>query len=473
MAALGIAEIPFDLMDGNCQGYAKERGVAVSPLAALPYKTLFHEMAHVVLGHTRQDESGTLGSSAFLIDGAELPDPQPRHIREAEAEATALLLLATLDLPGQEYCRGYIQSWLNGEGIPENSARRIFGAADRMLRAGLNTGEGDEFPHEAPVPAPPAPLLPVLAQAAESPTSENQSAFALQFEQRPAAPVAVVPMPTAMPWMPEANGHGTNGFGTNGYAAVPRFSGLIQSQQSTPSIEFAAATLPRPPTREPSGAFSLDGELDLFQLLMGLHETGSDLNPLNGPHPDVKRALSYVQAKDPQQAPALLYWLHTAALALEAAAQIANEAISWRAIEEFYNPQELPLPTLLPAQGEAPAALNGGFVDTPQGWLPPPAEPPMAIGQTSEESERANGTIALNGNAASNGKPSSARAEASARRTVGRAFRSELERERRCFFAIAEKNALPTGRESAKAIRDAISQLLEIPVQTGSPEKTE
>ena len=130
---LGITEIPFDLLDGNCQGYAKDRSIAVSPLAALPYKTLFHEMAHIVLGHTQHGE---------CIDGAELPSPQPRYLREAEAEATALLLLATLDLPGQEYCRGYIQSWLNGEGLGEEgigeaSARRIFGAADKILRGGL------------------------------------------------------------------------------------------------------------------------------------------------------------------------------------------------------------------------------------------------------------------------------------------------------------------------------------------------
>ena len=72
-------------------------------------------------------------------------------MQEAEAEATALLPLATLDVPGQEYCRGYIQSWLNGEGlgcagIGEASARRIFGAADKILRAGIaeNSSEDDD-----------------------------------------------------------------------------------------------------------------------------------------------------------------------------------------------------------------------------------------------------------------------------------------------------------------------------------------
>jgi hypothetical protein len=40
------------MTDGNCQGYARQRTIAVSPLAELPEKTRFHELAHVVLGHT-------------------------------------------------------------------------------------------------------------------------------------------------------------------------------------------------------------------------------------------------------------------------------------------------------------------------------------------------------------------------------------------------------------------------------------
>jgi hypothetical protein len=41
-----------------------------------------------------------------------------------------------LELPGAEFCRGYLQHWLEGDIIPEKSAQRIFGAADRILRAG-------------------------------------------------------------------------------------------------------------------------------------------------------------------------------------------------------------------------------------------------------------------------------------------------------------------------------------------------
>ncbi len=52
MAALDIVEVPFRLLQGNCLGYASARSIAISPLNALKHKTRFHEMAHVVLGHT-------------------------------------------------------------------------------------------------------------------------------------------------------------------------------------------------------------------------------------------------------------------------------------------------------------------------------------------------------------------------------------------------------------------------------------
>jgi antirestriction protein ArdC len=123
LARLGIEEIPFTATDGNVQGYARKREIAVSPLAAIPHKTLLHELAHVELGHTQ--ESGFTDS-----------EHTPRSLREAEAEAVALLLCESLELPGTEYARGYIQSWLKGNVIPEKSAQRIFGAADRILRAG-------------------------------------------------------------------------------------------------------------------------------------------------------------------------------------------------------------------------------------------------------------------------------------------------------------------------------------------------
>ena len=121
---LAISRIDFTATDGNVQGFARGRAVAVSPVAALPHKTLFHELAHVVLGHTAE---GTL----------EDDEQTPRSLREVEAESVALLCCAALELPGLTYARGYIQHWhASGQPIPEKSAARIFKAADAILRAG-------------------------------------------------------------------------------------------------------------------------------------------------------------------------------------------------------------------------------------------------------------------------------------------------------------------------------------------------
>lgn len=126
--ALAIIEEPFTGTDGNCQGYARERSIAVSPVAELPHKTRFHELAHVLLGHTSEADAGLTDS-----------DLTPRHLREVEAEAVAMVCVEALGLPGADQCRGYIQHWnarRGAEPIPERSAQRIFKAADQILKAG-------------------------------------------------------------------------------------------------------------------------------------------------------------------------------------------------------------------------------------------------------------------------------------------------------------------------------------------------
>jgi hypothetical protein len=134
LAALGIVEVPFTSTDGNCQGYARHRTIAVSPVAALADKTRFHELAHVVLGHTGETKAGMTDS-----------EMTPRSLREVEAEAVALVCLEALGLPGAEHCRGYIQHWNERRGaepIPERSAQRIFKAADQILKTGTTAAEG-------------------------------------------------------------------------------------------------------------------------------------------------------------------------------------------------------------------------------------------------------------------------------------------------------------------------------------------
>jgi antirestriction protein ArdC len=137
LAALDIEQIPFTDTDGNCQGYARKRHIAINPVAQLPHKTLFHEAAHVILGHTTE---------------ADLTDTErtPKNLREVEAEAVAMLCCEALNLEGADFCRGYIQNWLcpaigyNAEAIPEKSAQKILRSADQILRAGRLQPEQDD-----------------------------------------------------------------------------------------------------------------------------------------------------------------------------------------------------------------------------------------------------------------------------------------------------------------------------------------
>jgi hypothetical protein len=126
LQALSITRETFVHSNGNAQGYARPgRVLAISPLAALPYKTSFHEMGHILLGHCDQGEQS---------DGETIE----HSLVEAEAEAVALLCCESLGLPGAEYSRGYIQHWLKGSTIPERSAQRIFKAADQIIKAGTS-----------------------------------------------------------------------------------------------------------------------------------------------------------------------------------------------------------------------------------------------------------------------------------------------------------------------------------------------
>jgi antirestriction protein ArdC len=129
LAALNVAEVPFDVTDGNVLGFARGRTIAVSPINPLPHKTRLHELGHVLLGHTAEGDQHD-------------DELTPRHLRECEAEAVAMLCCAALDLPGVEFSRGYIQSWWGGGNpIPERSAQRILKAADLILKAGGPSAE--------------------------------------------------------------------------------------------------------------------------------------------------------------------------------------------------------------------------------------------------------------------------------------------------------------------------------------------
>jgi hypothetical protein len=123
LAALNIERIAFEDLDGNTQGYARRGGkIAINPLAALPFKTLFHELAHSIIHCNEKDMADT--------------EQTPRSVAEVEAEAVALLCCESLGLAEAAFSRGYIQSYAKGQPISERSAQRIFHAADRILKAG-------------------------------------------------------------------------------------------------------------------------------------------------------------------------------------------------------------------------------------------------------------------------------------------------------------------------------------------------
>jgi len=124
MLSLSIDQVPFESVNGNSQGYACGRTIAINPLATLPHKTRIHEIAHVVLGHT--------GAGETMTDGADIP----RSEMEVEAECVAYLLCDIFGLPGQAESRHYIQGWLDGADISDKMAQRIYKAANIIVKAG-------------------------------------------------------------------------------------------------------------------------------------------------------------------------------------------------------------------------------------------------------------------------------------------------------------------------------------------------
>ncbi|MBV1778696.1 DUF1738 domain-containing protein [Paeniglutamicibacter sp. ABSL32-1] len=125
LGALAIVQVDFEQINGNVAGYSYERNVAVSPVAKYPFKTLQHELAHVVLGHTAE-----AGLEEYRTH---------RGIKEFQAESTAYLTMNELQATDQfdaAESRGYIQGWLRNERPDDVSIRQVFSATDKILKAG-------------------------------------------------------------------------------------------------------------------------------------------------------------------------------------------------------------------------------------------------------------------------------------------------------------------------------------------------
>jgi antirestriction protein ArdC len=130
---LSVKRVPFRQLNGNIQGYSHGREFAINPTAKYPTKTLFHELGHIVLGHTTAEQR-----EEYM---------QHRGIREFQAEATAHLTTNELGIASEEEAmvsRGYLQNWLQDERPSDLAVRAVFSATDKILRAGRVAVAGTE-----------------------------------------------------------------------------------------------------------------------------------------------------------------------------------------------------------------------------------------------------------------------------------------------------------------------------------------
>jgi antirestriction protein ArdC len=125
LGKLSIKRAPFTMLNGNIQGFSVGREIAVNPVATDPLGTTFHELGHVVLGHTEPDKA-----AQYALH---------RGTYEFQAEATSYLTMHELGVMGEDQAgesRAYIQGWLRTERPSDVAIRQLFGATDQILRAG-------------------------------------------------------------------------------------------------------------------------------------------------------------------------------------------------------------------------------------------------------------------------------------------------------------------------------------------------
>lgn len=124
LTALDIERVEFTESNYNMQGYAYKNSIAINPAAKYPLKTAIHEIAHVLLGHTKD----TQHSDTLTLEPS---------VMEVEAESVAYLVMSIL---GHEKVltesRGYIQSWYSDAKREKIRVSKIFGIADKIVKAG-------------------------------------------------------------------------------------------------------------------------------------------------------------------------------------------------------------------------------------------------------------------------------------------------------------------------------------------------
>lgn len=128
LAELKIELIPFNNTNGNIQGYSTENKIAINPVVAELLPTTFHELAHVVLGHTKKEANEEYKTH--------------RGIKEFQAEAVSYLLMKELEEPFNESeSRAYIQNWLKQYTPTDKDISPIFTAVNKILKAGREVAE--------------------------------------------------------------------------------------------------------------------------------------------------------------------------------------------------------------------------------------------------------------------------------------------------------------------------------------------
>ena len=173
-----ITVIPYNSINGNCQGYAlvKENKISINPMGGHKEMTMLHEIAHCLLKHGDVDYAKDYMLTAKyklekelkekykyneITDKAERKEldikikaeikgkefmlkikslEYEKSLKEAEAEGTAFIIGTILGFDEEKLSdsRGYIQNWFKGnKNLPERNAQNVIKTVDKMLKAGL------------------------------------------------------------------------------------------------------------------------------------------------------------------------------------------------------------------------------------------------------------------------------------------------------------------------------------------------
>jgi len=121
---LDITRMPFDPSRTTWEGYSIGRQYAISDAAPHPTMVMFHEWAHILLGHT------ALTQTDF---------EEHRGVKEFQAEFTALITvneLGLLDDEATSASKRYIHNWLRSEMPPDIAIRDALVATHTIVQAG-------------------------------------------------------------------------------------------------------------------------------------------------------------------------------------------------------------------------------------------------------------------------------------------------------------------------------------------------